>query len=194
MQLLEKTIPRTPAMRHRSSRSDRARPPRSGSPTRNARHVNACGTTASRPREDGDRRARCLVVVGFGRPGLRDVAGRRAPAGGAGACRDEPDLRGELDRLGLRAALDRERGDGADRDERRADHDCGVHALDELLAGAVAALPTSTAARTAPAKTPPSSGFALLAPEASPSSSGRTDDSVMLDHPGGALPVDIGGK
>ena len=40
----------------------------------------------------------------------------------------------------MRAALDGGGGDGADRDERRADHDRGIHAIDELLTGAVAAL------------------------------------------------------
>jgi hypothetical protein len=59
--------------------------------------------------------------------------GGAAPTRGAGACRDESDLAGNRNVLGLRAALDGERGDCADRNERRADHDGGIHAIDELL-------------------------------------------------------------
>ena len=72
--------------------------------------------------------------------GLGGVAGGRAPTRCAGACRDERDLAGHREGFGLRAALDGERGDGADCDEPRADHDRGIYAIDELLTRAIAAV------------------------------------------------------
>src|SRR5690242_17649888 len=70
----------------------------------------------------------------YGPPGLADDHLVR----GAGACGDVSDLAGDREVLGLGDALDGEGGDGADRDERRADHDGGIHAIDELLTRAIA--------------------------------------------------------
>src|SRR5438067_10541200 len=67
------------------------------------------------------------------------VARPRAPARGASAGRKQRGVSAELDALAPGAALDRERSDRADADERRADDHGGIHAIDELLAGVVAA-------------------------------------------------------
>src|SRR4051812_49954395 len=93
------------------------------------------GARSGGPGQDRDVDIAEVVVFGLGR-----VAVRRAPARDAGARRDERGLVDDRYRLGPRAGLDRERGDGADRDERRADHHGGVHSLDELLPPALAAL------------------------------------------------------
>jgi hypothetical protein len=53
--------------------------------------------------------------------GVYGIVGGRAPARGAGAGREVSDLAGDRKVLGLRAALDGERGDCSDRDERRGE-------------------------------------------------------------------------
>src|SRR3954454_16251643 len=93
------------------------------------------GARSGGPGEDRDVDIAEVVVFGLGR-----VAVRRAPARDAGARRDERGLVDDRDRLGSPAALDRGRGEGADGDGRRADHHGGIHAVDELLPRAVAAV------------------------------------------------------